>query len=742
MATKKLQGITIEIGGNTKKLNDALSDVDKSLNRTKGELKEVEKLLKLDPSNTELLKEKQELLTKAISDTNERLKTLREAKEQADKEFAEGKMDAKSFRELERELIATEQSLKGFTSELDQMNQTSKKIDMQKLASNLKDVGSVCGKVVAEVGKLTAELAGALTGALTAVSAKMVSMAKESGKFADDLITLSNQTNVSTDTLQKWDYAARFIDTDVSTMTGAMAKMTKSLESSEKKFNSLGVSVRDSSGALRSQEDIFMDSIDALGRVSNETERDALAMELFGKSAQQLNPLIKAGSDELRRLGEEAENAGLVVGGDVLNEFGSFDDMMQRMDAKMTGLKNNITQSFMPVVSDMAAPIEESIGKISKVLADGFQDSDLIDIGNIINDVLKDLSSKISTLVPKIIKVVVPAINSVVNTIADLLPSILPTIFEAAMELIEGFMNAISENLEPIINAATNIIMSLVEFIINNLPMLLEAAIKIIASLATGIAEQIPKLVPTIVAIIKEIVRVIIENLPLIIRAAIDIIIALSEGLIKAIPELLASVPEIIASLIQAFLELIPTFITIAPKLMISLGGALVNAIPEMISKVPEIIGSLVNSLMEGVSRMWDVGKNLISGLWDGIKQKWEDLKNGIANIGSSIVNGFKDFFGIHSPSRLMKEQIGENLGLGIAEGIEDTVGDVEEAMKGLSSQVEASVNPVINPSANTNPLILQIENFYNNRDMDIQALAEELEFYRKNSALSKGGAS
>ena len=99
-----------------------------------------------------------------------------------------------------------------------------------------------------------------------------------------------------------------------------------------------------------------------------------------------------------------------------------------------------------------------------------------------------------------------------------------------------------------------------------------------------------------------------------------------------------------------------------------------------------------------------------------------------------------KDLFGIHSPSKIMRDQIGKNLGLGIVEGINDTVVDVENAMSNLSSRVEASVNPTINPTANSNPLYITIDKFYNNRETDIQRLAEELEFYRKNNALAKGG--
>ena len=137
---------------------------------------------------------------------------------------------------------------------------------------------------------------------------------------------------------------------------------------------------------------------------------------------------------------------------------------------------------------------------------------------------------------------------------------------------------------------------------------------------------------------------------------------------------------------------------------------------------------------------MWDAGKNLMQGLVDGLKKKWEDLKNGVADLGGKVVDKFKQVFGIHSPSKVMREEIGVNLGLGLVEGIEDTQKKVNAAMSQLTSGIEASVNPTINPTANSNPLIIQIEKFINNRESDVQQIAQELEFYRKQSALARGG--
>ena len=224
MASKKIQGIQIDIDGNTTSLKNALKDVDGNLYNVNQELKQVNSLLKLDPTNTELISQKQKLLSDAINDTSEKLKTLKTAKEQADKQLESGDMSEEAFRELEREIISTEQKLESLNKQFESTNDTTKKIDLKSLASNLGNIGKIAGEVVLKVAELTSKIAIGLAGAISAVGGKMVSMAKDSGKFADDLITLSNQTNISTDTLQKWDYASRFIDTDVDTMTKSINK--------------------------------------------------------------------------------------------------------------------------------------------------------------------------------------------------------------------------------------------------------------------------------------------------------------------------------------------------------------------------------------------------------------------------------------------------------------------------------------------------------------------------------------
>ena len=164
----------------------------------------------------------------------------------------------------------------------------------------------------------------------------------------------------------------------------------------------------------------------------------------------------------------------------------------------------------------------------------------------------------------------------------------------------------------------------------------------------------------------------------------------------------------------------------------------------DMASKGKTAAVNLHNNIVNGIqklpSKMLEIGKNLVKGLWNGITGAASWLKEKIHSFGDGILKGFKKAFGIKSPSKLMRDEVGKYIGLGVAEGIDDTVVDVENALRGLTTKVETSINPTINPTANSNPLIIQIENFNNERGTDIQTLAEELEFYRKNAALARGG--
>lgn len=313
MAGGRIRGITIEIGGNTTKLQSSLKDVDKSLRDTQGRLKDVNKLLKLDPKNTELIAQKQELLGKAIEDTKKKLEMEKEALAQL-KAGPQTEQTIQQQKDLEREIADTTNSLKDYQTELKDSN------------SVLQEFGAAAGQVADKMKPISAAAAG--------VGAALLGNAYNAALAADDLNTLAKQTGFSAQELQKMQYASDLIDVSMDAMTGSVQKLTRNMASGSSAFETLGVSIYDSEGNMRSATDVWYDSLEALSQVQNETERDQLAMELFGKSAADLSGIVDDGGAALKALGDEAENLGLVLDQDTLDAANQFNDAIDTMKAR------------------------------------------------------------------------------------------------------------------------------------------------------------------------------------------------------------------------------------------------------------------------------------------------------------------------------------------------------------------------------------------------------------------------
>jgi len=313
MPSKRIKGITVEIGANTVKLTDALKSVDDRLKKTQTSLNDVNRLLKLDPKNTELLAQKQELLGSAISDTKARMKELNDALAQL-KESPDAEKTIDQQRRLEREIAATNVTLKNYQTQLQTMPQT------------LQSAGRAIGDLADKTRLLSATAGSALVG--------LGAMAIKAGQSADDLNTLAKQTGFTTDELQKMQYASDRIDVSMETITGAASRMTRQLASNETKFTDLGVATRNADGSFRNVKEIFYDTVRALSDIQNGTERDTAAMDIFGKGANELAGIIDDGGEALRRFGQEAEDAGLILSQDALDAANEFNDKIDELKAK------------------------------------------------------------------------------------------------------------------------------------------------------------------------------------------------------------------------------------------------------------------------------------------------------------------------------------------------------------------------------------------------------------------------
>lgn len=352
MAGTKIRGITIELGADASGITKALKGIDSQLASTQKSLKDINKLLKLDPGNVELLTQKQKNLESAISLTKERLEELKTAQSNLQEGSAE--WDA-----VQREIIANEQSLKD-------------------LEQQYKDFGSVSSQQIKAVGQKMTEFGGKIesagqklskvSGAAAALGGAMLKLGYDTVQSADELKTLSQQTGISTDELQKMQYAAELVDVSVEDITGAMRKLKTKIDPSNESLKKFGISALDSEGNLRDANYVFYDALLVLSQIENETERDQAAMELFGKSADSLAGIIDDGGAGLRKYGKEAEDLGLILDGDTIDALNDTNDTLSQMKGMLKGSLGQLGATIAKVVAPAVEKLSKKIGEWTEKL--------------------------------------------------------------------------------------------------------------------------------------------------------------------------------------------------------------------------------------------------------------------------------------------------------------------------------------------------------------------------------------
>ena len=508
-----IKGITIEIDGNVSPLSKALHGVNADLKSVQGTLRAVDKALKLDPTNTELLEKKQKALQDAVSDTRSKLDLEKEALAQLKAQDDGSEEMAQKQKELEREITQTEASLVGYESQLDETeNALNGVTDVSGETENAQKELGDAAKEAGEEAKNSGEgwsiskqaildfAEGAAKAAVQAVkdlAGAIKDAAVDSAAYADEIMTLSAQTHLSTDTLQEFQYMSELVDVDLNTVTGSLTKLTKNMsaaaggsKSTTEAFNAIGVSVSDSNGNLRSAEDVFYDVIDALGKMDNETERDAAAMAIFGKSAKELNPLIDAGTGAIAAFAEEAHATGYVLDGETLGSLGAVDDSFQRMKTTMTATRNQIVAQFAPALAEGG-----------NQLLSFAQSVDWQQVGSIIGSVVSKVASYIPTIISTMQDVVsymqtnvIPTVERVWTTVEPVLSKVGALVEEVFPEIVE-IIGAALEAISAAIDFAWPYIETVITNTINNVRNVINIVMKLLKGDWRGAWDAIKKLV-------------------------------------------------------------------------------------------------------------------------------------------------------------------------------------------------------------------------------------------------------
>lgn len=322
--------------------------------------------------------------------------------------------------------------------------------------------------------------------------------------------------------------------------------------------------------------------------------------------------------------------------------------------------------------------------------------------GQIIISLVTGLAQALPGLIPSAVGMITTLVIGLIN--------LLPQIIQAGFTLLQGLVQGLVNALPILLKALPTIITSLVDEFATALPMLFNTGTTILLALINGLVAVMPSLAAMLPTIINTLITFLITNLPTIIQTGVQMLLALINGLVDALPQLIGYLPQIIVSIVSTLLAHLPEIISAAIQIIIALAGGLIQAIPKLISALPEII----SSIKDGFTKIdWgEVGKNIINGIRDGIVKFAGNLWDAAKNAAKGALDNVKSFLGIHSPSRVFRDQVGFMIGAGMAMGIKDSGSMVEDSLKAMNLKLTDGINPInatvnsdtSNPVDSTNP--------------------------------------
>lgn len=610
-----LKGITVEIGGDTTKLGDAILKARKSASDLSGELRGVESLLKLDPTNTVLLAQKQDILAESIAGAKDKLKMLIAAQESMSNQLADGKISPEQYRDFEREIESTRQQL----------------TRLEAAASGTDDAVADVGGAAKEAGEKAEKASGGWTvlkGALADLAASAIKTAASAisdtaqemitgaAEYGDTIDKMSQKMGMSSDAYQEWDFVLQHCGASIESLKPAMKTLATAAENGSDAFTQLGISQEQLAGM--SQEQLFDATIAGLQNVTDETQRTYLAGKLLGRGATELGPLLNTSADDVADMRAQVHDLGGVMGSDAVKAAAAYQDSLQNMQYAFSGLKNNISGELLPTLTLI-------MDGVTKMLTGGGDE-----VAAAVGDLVVSLSGQLTAQAPRMMSVALTFIAA----------------------LVTGLLSA------P--------------------PDLMGAAVDLVGALLLGIADQLPGVITAAMSALLGIVDTITspESITLLIQAAMQLMLALARGLIAAIPQMIDAVPGIITNLVESFYAMLPEIIGVGIEIVIALASGLVSNAGHILAAVPRLVETIVRGFLAAVKSYWDIGKSIVDGIRQGITEQWERLKSDVSHLFTGLVDWIKKLLGIHSPSRVFAD-IGQNMAAGIGDGWASTIGDI-----------------------------------------------------------------
>lgn len=601
--------------------------------------------------------------------------------------------ETEALNKSEQELRQNEKALVSVKNDTKNLGNEQEKTERKTIS--LKNALGGLGKALAAVGKAVAAVAAA---ALAAVGA-LAGLIFKSASLADEMEETAQKTGLTVEQLQELTYIGKQVGSEADTVIKAMARLTRGMGDAQQGtgevgdvFEKLGVKYQDASGALRDNEDVFADALAALREWPNETERDAMAMELFGKSAQELNPLIETSTEDLKKMTDEAHRVGAVMSDRAVSGLAKLNDTMAGVKSGLQGIAGELAATFAPMVQNSLNGVMGYLTRFSNIAKESFGKTGgsaaymATGFSNIFKDIIKDVAGK----APEMVRGGLGFLQGLIDAIVTVMPEIIKAVMEIVTEIV-GFLGT---SIPTLITALMPMLFKLIYGLLGMLPQLLSAVMQILVALMKGITAQLPVLIPMLVEILIQMVNVLIENLPIILNAAMQLVLGLVQGIIAALPVLIEALPVLIETIVMTLIENVPMLLLAAVQIILALVFGIIENIPLLLAAIPKLIKALVDRFKspEFKTQMKEMGKSLIDGLKQGWEDAWTKFKENISKGFKELVKWIKALLGIASPAKIMTP-IGFSLPAGIGVGW-------LESFKNLKRLVSDSMLDLTNISA------------------------------------------
>ena len=581
------------------------------------------------------------------------------------------------------------------------------------LGEQLKDFGKGIGSAVSGVAKAFAGLAASAVAAVGALGALVM----KSTDAAGELVDMSAKTGFTVTQLQEFKYVGDQIGVGLDTITGSASRFTNAIEAAAggtgplaEDMALLGVSVYDANGNLRDSKELYQEALNGLGGLENETQKEIVAQNLFGKSYQELMPLINTSAEEMAKLTQEGRDLGAVMSEEAVYGLEAFGDEIAGLKSGLQGSLGTIAAAVLPAFQSVTGIAKGWMGELAEILSGSGGDLASVapKIGSLLGKIFTDIAAGLPDMVDMGLGIVQGLVEAIVAALPNLVPAGLeilksligfiatmaPMLIEAGVPLILQLVKGIVDLMPQMVKAGTEIVLALVLGLGQMLPELIKGAFSMIITLITGLTAALPQLMAMVVEMIPQIIIALLENLPLLISAALELIIALATGLATALPVLISYVPEIVTAIFNTIVSSLPKIIEAAGRIISALLKGLVAAGGQLFAIGAKIL-EVIKSSIDGKS-FAEIGKNIVLGIWEGIKGMWTSVTGWFSGLLKGLKGTADAATNSHSPSRLFAE-VGMNIGAGLGVGINDSMNNVKRDLRKAMADLGNMNTPTLN---------------------------------------------